>query len=748
MRVLGEDDSPLGVSRAASIRSDALGTLEFKPKARIIRTIGDQLISGPEAAIIELVKNAYDADASEVRVKFVPAAGAHLSRLIVSDNGHGMQLRDIQEKWMEPATSNKKTVKISPGGRAFLGSKGIGRFAAAKLGRVMALNSSTIVNGKQEEIIIPELDWSIFSEDVYLSDISIDYLLQQTNNKTGTEIEISQLLHEWNEEQIQALHIELRKLISPLKIQRNTDQFKIYLDLSELSTENVGFDGKELFARTDSSNALNPTTDTELTFEVTALPLLTTCDYEVEGAFDKNGLFSGKMTIHRGGLAPENIKLEVPLQENEASCAEVGVKLYVIDREAVAIKNTMKRAGMGEITAAKARQIADEMCGVSIYKNGFRIRPYGEENNDWLTLDTRRVQNPTTCIGHNQVAGYVTVQDEDVSGLFEKSSREGFEENLQFRRLRALILTLFKEQVEPRRYKFRKNADIGRSKGSGFKELHSLAQLTRVKEYLVDLPPEKRRKAEEFVEQEAEKLEGKISAIEERQAALEAKSSMGLIVGEIMHEGGPATQYVYNAAVSLNQLHSNPNPTSRILVAFKEQLPKKLRLLLEQAEVLKELFAALKPLAGGKRGKPTLFNPVNVALDAKGLFESSDVEIKVIPDAKVDDILGFKQDLATALVNLISNSIYWLRHHKIKNPKIDVEIRQEDGKLRVFVTDNGRGVPEEFSDSIFDISFSLKEDGTGLGLNIAQEAVARSGGVLKYHQAYSDGARFELQFNH
>src|SRR3546814_13635080 len=89
----------------------------------------------------------------------------------------------------------------------------------------------------------------------------------------------------------------------------------------------------------------------------------------------------------------------------------------------------MRRAGMGELTATKARQLLDEVTGVAIYRDGFRVRPYGDLRNDWLTLDTRRVQDPSLRIGHNQVAGYLGVEPQDSSDLIEKSSREGFEEN-------------------------------------------------------------------------------------------------------------------------------------------------------------------------------------------------------------------------------------------------------------------------------------------------------------------------------
>src|SRR3546814_16396460 len=88
--------------------SSDLQKIQFRPRARIIRTIGYQLISGPEAAVIELVKNSYDADASYVVIKFQPPLVEGDGRIVVKDDGHGMTVDDIQEKWMEPATRSEE----------------------------------------------------------------------------------------------------------------------------------------------------------------------------------------------------------------------------------------------------------------------------------------------------------------------------------------------------------------------------------------------------------------------------------------------------------------------------------------------------------------------------------------------------------------------------------------------------------------------------------------------------------------
>ncbi|WP_347251128.1 ATP-binding protein, partial [Zoogloea sp.] len=112
-----------------------------------MRTIGDQLISGPEAALIELVKNAYDADSPNVRITITPPSpGEHWhdhGKVIVEDRGHGMTADDLVTKWFEPATTDKLDRPSSPKGRTMLGAKGVGRFAAARLGDKLLLETTS-----------------------------------------------------------------------------------------------------------------------------------------------------------------------------------------------------------------------------------------------------------------------------------------------------------------------------------------------------------------------------------------------------------------------------------------------------------------------------------------------------------------------------------------------------------------------------------------------------------------------------
>lgn len=146
---------------------------KLRPRARIIRTIGDQLISGPEAALIELVKNSFDADSPVANIKILPRGTAEPGGMIqVSDEGHGMSKSEIIGRWFEPATDDKLQRRTSPGGRSMLGAKGIGRFAAARLGRFTRVES-THSSGSTRSLVTVEIDWNWFTAETYLDQIDI-----------------------------------------------------------------------------------------------------------------------------------------------------------------------------------------------------------------------------------------------------------------------------------------------------------------------------------------------------------------------------------------------------------------------------------------------------------------------------------------------------------------------------------------------------------------------------------------------
>jgi signal transduction histidine kinase len=722
-----------------------ISRLRFRPRARIIRTIGDRLISGPEAAAIELVKNSYDADATRVRISFLPPFGPNLGEIIFEDDGHGMSLSDVQERWMEPATSDKKERRESAGGRRLLGSKGIGRFAAARLGEHLELISTHRRDGVGEQTRIADLNWARFDEAQYLDDVSFPAEVSATEALAGTRLRIWSLRDEWTEAAMRRLHQELRRLIKPSDV-AGAAPFRIFLNLSACTVESCGFDGRSIVETSGQPSLANPE-GLEDAYEIRPFPVLEASDYDVDGVFDENGAFEGTMTIRRAGAEKEAIRLQVPLQPGEDPCGIVLVRLSIFDREVVSIRSTAELAGFGQLGVREARKLLDSIAGVAIYREGFRIRPYGDAENDWLTLDAKRVQNPSLKIGRNQVAGTIVVDDEEESQLIERSSREGLEENGSYRRLQNLLLALLAEVVEPRRRRFRLAVGLEKRKQSGFSEVLEQAGLGWAQDLLGALPENKREAAKQLIARESERLTGYLKDLEQRQALLEAQVTMGAIVGEVMHQGNTPLAFIENEVRRLQKWWPRLFDNSPDSAEDRAAVPTILNGLGSSAVSLRSLFNALRPLSGARRGNAADYSVRRVIDDVIFLFQTraDSIGLTFVLDPQLTGLSahGYPSDLATALTNLVDNAFYWLEHYGTADKKIEINANLQPERITLFVQDNGPGVAEEFRDQLFDIGFTLKPTGTGLGLSIAREAIYRSGGELNIVDSEL-GAKFAI----
>lgn len=172
--------------------------VQFRPRARIIQTIGRDLISNHIIATQELVKNAYDADASDVRITFEPPLEIGKGAVIITDNGEGMTLEDIRRGWMEPATISKVTRTKSRTGRRVTGEKGIGRFAAARVGRYLEIITRSKDDNQETKV---SFDWTTFEDPAkYLDEISCTLTTGEAAPEApkGTQLKMSALNDNWD----------------------------------------------------------------------------------------------------------------------------------------------------------------------------------------------------------------------------------------------------------------------------------------------------------------------------------------------------------------------------------------------------------------------------------------------------------------------------------------------------------------------------------------------------------------------
>lgn len=226
--------------------SEGDGAIPLRPKARILKTLGEDLISSETVAIIELVKNAYDADAENVLITFSDDLKADNGFIEIIDDGHGMNMDTIRKSWMVIATSTKKLNKRSLSGkRRVLGEKGIGRFAASRIAKELELFTRTKTQTEMESYAY--FDWTQFDDDekflddiLFLADqqratkIQPKWSLKSFSKKKyqnpcqGTALKMSGLKHSWEKNDLETLQRGLSRLLSPFY---SDSDFKIFLDL-------------------------------------------------------------------------------------------------------------------------------------------------------------------------------------------------------------------------------------------------------------------------------------------------------------------------------------------------------------------------------------------------------------------------------------------------------------------------------------------------------------------------------------
>ncbi len=711
---------------------------KLKPRARIIRTIGDQLISGPEAALIELVKNSYDADARSVRIKISPETPECPGAIHVSDDGHGMSEHQIVSRWFEPATNDKAKRKVSPGGRIMLGAKGIGRFAAARLGNITRLDSWTIEDTQCYRTSL-EVDWRDFTAEAYLDSIDIDVTTTVSiPMRTGVDISISGLRDAWTKPRMERLVRELRRVASPVEI---SSEFSMHLDITAFTKQNCGFDGATLL-RDNNRDYLSDNSDESDPTVIVPFAISDHSDYSLTGSFDNEGNFTGEFINFRGDGSKVPLYVPAPPSEHNASCGPVSISVNVYDREHDAIEALFTRAGLDfkSIGIRAARHILTDNSGVSIFRDGFRIRPYGEPENDWLELERQRVQNPSKKLGLSQLSGRVYIASESLSGLVERSSREGLEHSDAFDRLKELIQSII-VHVEEQRFEFRDRAGLSRKAQGDVTRTKSLAKLSRTRKQIESTPEPYASSLREAIGKDSSELLESIEEIEAYQRLLQSRAALGLVLSQVIHEARRLLNPMAIAARNLSDDASELlNETKRGEIA-RRHLPENAKTLSEGVRGLSNLIKRLDPLSGRRRGRPSKFNAKDI-IDTSITLMREDLASKSVTLAQ--DLrqslwaTGYKEDLQSALLNVLENAAHWARAGTSRNPTISVSASVDQGKLFISISNDGPPIDPMYVNRLFDAGFSLKSGGTGLGLAIAREACRASKGELLYQENAAD----------
>ncbi len=732
------------------------GIYKIRPAGRHILTIGRDLIKDKYAAIVELVKNSYDADSSTCCISLLPwektieRGGKEIIergiKVIVKDEGHGMNFDTVTEKWMVPSTDDKLKRSKSPKGRLMQGKKGIGRYSASIIGDDLVLETID----KNGDLTTLYLIWENFQNAKYLQDVDVLIENFKTNRPSGTEIIIvgdESHLNEWNEKQLKNLKSELKKLIPPIdrsihKIEEDTENFGITLELGNFPYE--------LYSNIKE--------------KIEPYPLFDLFDYRISGTVSNEGVASLTFENKRTKDIPEVLKpFKILLNQDKTKdfqsfCGKIDFDFRVFDRDSSSIDILIERGLKDPVTGEsvgkrEARIILDTYSGIGVYRQGFRIRPLGDAGYDWLSLDNERVQNPSLKIGSDQIIGFIHIEQEEKSGLEEKSARDGLKETSQYFGLIEISKQVLKV-LENKRFAYRQKVGLGRSKRNVNDKIEGLYNFKDLQEKInkeldtLGVEKQKREKINKLISAKEDRNNKIADELKQIIALYQGQATVGKIVNVILHEGRKPLSYFKNQIPLITEWNEE------LINQFDEELLKKvidrLFVIKEQGDVFTKLFEKLDPLSAKKRSRKKDFYVREVIENVIDVFvsEIDSQNIKVNIDCDINQMIyGWKEDYYIILTNLVDNSIYWLQNSNKPTKEITFKVYEDDELIIIEYRDNGPGIDKEFIESeiIFEPEFSNKTGGgTGLGLAIAGEAIDRNNGDLKAIHS-ENGAFFKIE---
>jgi signal transduction histidine kinase len=670
------------------------GSATFRPRARIIETLGRDLISNETIAIQELIKNAYDADASRVTITFEEPLTQGHGAIIIADNGEGMTLDTVRQSWMEPATVSKLRKTTTRKGRRVTGEKGIGRFAAARVARTLEM--VTISRATKEQVTI-RFDWGAFADQSrYLDEIKCSWEVQPapSNRVHGTTLRLSELNNEWDEDEkrgltsFRDLRAELARLVAPL----GKDEFGIELNLPARFKAFAG--------------AITPP-------EVLGKP-----HYMLSGQMDAEGKLTasyegpnGKKTFTNGE------KSVIRLQGGRLpACGPFAFEFRVWDRQKDDLDPLVKSLNS---TLRDIRRDLDAASGISVYRDNFRVLI---PESDWLRLDLRRVQNPTLRLSNNQIVARVFISADENRGLKDQTNRQGIVDSPQLEDFKAVLKEIL-SKLEVERDGYRRGNKPQPATSGVFEKL----QIAPIRAYLVQRYPDD-KDLREYIDKATQTHEQGIGEVQQVLARYRRLATLGQLIDVVLHEGRTPVAAIKNEVTLANR---------EIEKGASEQLSERIagrfKVIVEQADMLTLLFKRLTPFSGRRRGRPIQTTIEQLIKDSFGLYAQRLQESKVsvqLPDGATS-VTTDPSEMQMIFVNLLDNSLYWLERVPEKDRRISVQMQPGPSALQIVFSDSGPGVTEDVRDRIFDPYFSTKPEGVGLGLTIAGETAAEYNGTLE-----------------
>lgn len=685
--------------------------LFFSVDASHISRLGLELVAKQETAVAELVKNGYDADATNVDLIFAKTDDDETS-LEIFDNGTGMNLIQLEAGFMRLSTPNKVDAPRSEVyGRQKAGRKGIGRFAAQRLGRRLRLETTTRSLGYGLRL---DIDWDEFSAKRNLSSVPSSITRIEKPFEQGTRLTIMGLRDSWSDAQIERSHRHIAELIQPFPLAAaNADE-----------RDDPGF--KASFAR-ERDGDIEIIADDWSVFFKHALA-------EIEGWVDDDGHGSWVVKSKRYGIdsgpIPIGPRKEAPAEPFPHLRSVRFKAYYYIDKET-----------QRSFRSAVAEKLQSS-GGIRLYRNGFRVLPYGERFDDWLKLNAsnllRKVLPPHS---NRNFLGFVEIKDVHGANFEETSSREGLLENESFVELKDFVASVLKSAILPiagardRRLTTTDTRQKQRSPKGQAEDI--LARLTSLQKNAAEDPAYATALASvvDTIRESVVEIGDTGETLLEELGMVRVLATLGLTIGEFTHEIRLALETV-KASASLLATNIESIETAR-----------------HQAGQLIDQIADFE-------GYLTYFDATvrdNVSREVIAL-EIRDVVnsfVKVVSpkinrkELKLDyDFAGHglfmrpmhKSEWASILINLFTNSLKAVRRAGVPG-HIRIACGRNDGSVFLHFMDNGDGISDANKARIFEPFFTTTsasgasdDDGTfagmGMGLKIVKDIIETARGTI------------------
>ncbi len=717
----------------------SIKTHNIKAKSHILSLLGDELIGSDSLAIFELVKNAYDADATKVKVSFINL-NQDIQKIIIEDNGNGMLSNIIQDVWLTIGTDFKrgKNRKESPlFNRVSFGNKGVGRLAVHKLAKKITLETQARNDmfSSRLEIDWPKLiDSKEFIQDLEVEVETIGEALFEDGH--GTRIILSNLTTKiWTKKTLKNLVRKVNNIKNPFS--PNPD-FEIIIDANDYHNEWIKEVSDTIDILDDSLYQFN--------FELIQDPINSDGLVSVKYKYNFNppkrtNLLKNEKDImikefHIGNLFKDiyedNEVFHFLRNRDLEGIGNFKGQFYVYNQNS----NLLKMNFGGQINAIK--QFIKDNCGVKIFRDNIRVYNYGEPFDDWLGLDLDKIQRAGDHFGKKVTVGAVELNlKESNDGLTEKTNREGFIENHSFEKFRLITKELY--------YLFEKQAEVDKDLIEEFLEGTKPIKKVGFGDTIKELESKLKTKN---LDKELSPLLTRIDKDYTVMRDIMVNSGMtGLNLGVAFHEVDREVRII-NQELNIegdNVDIDNIKDKIKNLVQILESLSPLLR------QNKSNLTSAKKIVDIAVRRNINRFKYHNVVFSSPLLSnEDADITFKVPTNL-----------LISSISNIIDNALYWTK------AKVDLStINNENYKPAIFIgtdlhsfegpaiiiADNGLGfsMEPEYMTQPFK---TKKSGGMGLGLYFSDVVMNMVGGKLIFPDSLDldipkvyDGACIALVF--